>query len=135
MLNGKLSVPEKKYLLRVPEVDWSLHRRKRRKISGDQVSTPIRNAETPTPVPADGENPPPSTIDTPKLVRGRPMTDAKPKTFNRLWGEDEQRRLEELLVKHPHEEVGAHRWAKIARDLGTRTPKQVSILVQHISFR
>ena len=41
-----------------------------------------------------------------------------------------QRKLEELLVKYPMEEVEARRWEKIARALGNRTPQQVASRVQ-----
>eukprot|EP01133_Synstelium_polycarpum_P015867 gene15867-18855_t len=46
------------------------------------------------------------------------------------WSEEEQRRLEELLIQYPAEEVAAHRWAKIAEALGSRTPKQVASRTQ-----
>ncbi|XP_077987020.1 uncharacterized protein LOC144441339 [Glandiceps talaboti] len=66
------------------------------------------------------------------VVRGRVPDGNKPpsQTFNQLWTIDEQRRLEELLVKYPMEEVEAKRWEKIARDLGNRTTKQVASRVQ-----
>jgi ZZ-type zinc finger-containing protein 3 len=54
----------------------------------------------------------------------------KPVSFNRLWTEEEQRRLEQLLEEHGEEEVASHRWAKIARALGNRTPKQVASRTQ-----
>jgi hypothetical protein len=68
-------------------------------------------------------------IDGPQpgdIIRGRLYTDTKPTTFNKLWTPEEQRRLEELLIEHPEEEVAAHRWAKIARALGNRNPRQVA---------
>lgn len=75
----------------------------------------------------------PVTAVLPKVgdvVRGRLFTERKPPSFNRLWGEQEQRRLENLLIEYPDEEVSAHRWAKIARALGNRTPKQVASRTQ-----
>jgi len=63
-------------------------------------------------------------------VRGREYTAQKPPSFNRLWTEEENEKLEELLLKYPPEPVAAHRWSKIARALGTRTPKQVASRTQ-----
>lgn len=54
----------------------------------------------------------------------------KSETFNLPWTIDEQRKLEELLVKYPMEAVEARRWEKIARELGNRTPLQVASRVQ-----
>ncbi|XP_011155329.2 ZZ-type zinc finger-containing protein 3 [Solenopsis invicta] len=64
------------------------------------------------------------------LVRGRAFDESKPETFNQLWTVEEQRRLEELLVEYPPEEIEMRRWTKIANALGNRTPKQVSSRVQ-----
>lgn len=66
-----------------------------------------------------------------------------------MWTYEEQKRLEELLVEYPPEEVEMRRWTKIAKALGklnkhciistiltlllvlgNRTPKQVSSRVQ-----
>jgi len=64
------------------------------------------------------------------VVRGRIFTPSKPRSFNKLWLPDEQKRLENLLLKYPHEKVAAHRWEKIAKALGSRTPKQVASRTQ-----
>ncbi|XP_066600529.1 ZZ-type zinc finger-containing protein 3-like [Prorops nasuta] len=64
------------------------------------------------------------------LVRGRAFDESKPETFNQLWTTEEQRRLEELLIEYPPEEIEMRRWTKIANALGNRTPKQVSSRVQ-----
>ncbi|XP_050447352.1 ZZ-type zinc finger-containing protein 3 [Cataglyphis hispanica] len=64
------------------------------------------------------------------LVRGRVFDESKPETFNQLWTIEEQRRLEELLIEYPPEEIEMRRWTKIANALGNRTPKQVSSRVQ-----
>jgi len=63
-------------------------------------------------------------------VRGRIFTQEKPQTFNKLWKVEEQRRLEELLNIYPEEEIASHRWSKIAKALGNRTPKQVASRTQ-----
>ncbi|KAK0083552.1 hypothetical protein PV325_008632 [Microctonus aethiopoides] len=64
------------------------------------------------------------------LVRGRAFDESKPETFNQLWTVEEQKRLDELLIEYPPEEVEMRRWTKIANALGNRTPKQVSSRVQ-----
>ena len=65
-----------------------------------------------------------------QFVRGRQFNQKKPETFNQLWTAEEQKRLEELLVIHPHEHVEMERFRKIARDLGNRTALQVQSRVQ-----
>ena len=65
-----------------------------------------------------------------QLNRGRIMDDTKPETFNQLWTVEEQKRLEELLIKYPEERIEMHRFSKIAKALGNRTAKQVSSRVQ-----
>lgn len=47
-----------------------------------------------------------------------------------LWTAEEQRRLEELLIEYPPEEVESRRFQKIAEALGNRTRMQVSSRVQ-----
>jgi len=84
------------------------------------------------------------------LIRGRAFDQSKPQTFNqvnycfkpmyniffifvfnfKLWTCEEQKRLEQLLVEFPEEEVEMRRWSKIAEALGNRTPKQVMSRVQ-----
>ncbi|XP_078264291.1 ZZ-type zinc finger-containing protein 3 isoform X2 [Rhinoraja longicauda] len=65
-----------------------------------------------------------------QVIRGRIYDDSKSETFNQLWSVDEQKRLEELLLKYPPEEVETRRWQKIADKLGNRTAKQVASRVQ-----
>ncbi|XP_052790772.1 ZZ-type zinc finger-containing protein 3-like [Mya arenaria] len=64
------------------------------------------------------------------LIRGRIKTEEKPVTFNQLWTAEEQKRLEELLIEFPPEEVESKRFQKIATALGNRTPLQVQSRVQ-----
>ena len=66
-----------------------------------------------------------SSASAPVVVRGRVKGETKAMTFNQLWTVDEQKRLEELLIKYPPEEVEARRWNKIATALGNRTTAQV----------
>lgn len=47
-----------------------------------------------------------------------------------MWTVEEQRRLEELLVEYPPEEIEMRRFAKIAKALGNRTTKQVASRIQ-----
>ncbi|XP_051868397.1 ZZ-type zinc finger-containing protein 3 isoform X2 [Pristis pectinata] len=65
-----------------------------------------------------------------QIIRGRICDDSKSETFNQLWSVEEQKRLEELLLKYPPEEVETRRWQKIADKLGNRTAKQVASRVQ-----
>lgn len=67
---------------------------------------------------------------TPMLVRGRLFNVGKSQTFNQLWTVEEQKRLEDLLLQYPPEDVEARRWEKIAKALGNRTPQQVASRVQ-----
>ncbi|KAH9489697.1 ZZ-type zinc finger-containing protein 3 [Bulinus truncatus] len=69
------------------------------------------------------------------VVRGRAKDSSKPATFNQLWTEEEQQRLESLLIQFPPEEVESRRWAKIAEALGNRTPVQVASRVQKYFVR
>lgn len=64
------------------------------------------------------------------LVRGRIFDDKKPKTFNQPWTPEEQRRLQELLIEFPSEDVEMERWKKIAAALGNRTAIQVQSRTQ-----
>ncbi|KAG9472531.1 hypothetical protein GDO78_018954 [Eleutherodactylus coqui] len=63
-------------------------------------------------------------------IRGRLCLDSKPGTFNQLWTIEEQKKLEQLLLKFPPEEIESKRWQKIADELGNRTAKQVASRVQ-----
>ncbi|XP_066537221.1 ZZ-type zinc finger-containing protein 3 isoform X2 [Hoplias malabaricus] len=65
-----------------------------------------------------------------QMIRGRPYHQNKPDTFNQLWTVEEQKKLEQLLLKFPPEEVESKRWQKIADELGNRTAKQVASRVQ-----
>ncbi|XP_030427817.1 ZZ-type zinc finger-containing protein 3 isoform X1 [Gopherus evgoodei] len=65
-----------------------------------------------------------------QMIRGRLCDETKPETFNQLWTVEEQKKLEQLLLKYPPEEVESRRWQKIADELGNRTAKQVASRVQ-----
>ncbi|KAI7904055.1 uncharacterized protein BX663DRAFT_432759, partial [Cokeromyces recurvatus] len=51
-------------------------------------------------------------------------------TFKQPWTDEEQKRLQELLIIYPDEPVQAQRFNKISKALGTRTPRQVASRVQ-----
>ncbi|KAI8080107.1 uncharacterized protein B0P05DRAFT_571256 [Gilbertella persicaria] len=51
-------------------------------------------------------------------------------SFNQPWTDEEQARLQELLVVFPDEPIQAQRFNKISKALGTRTPRQVASRVQ-----
>uniref|UniRef100_A0A672L8V6 ZZ-type zinc finger-containing protein 3 n=1 Tax=Sinocyclocheilus grahami TaxID=75366 RepID=A0A672L8V6_SINGR len=65
-----------------------------------------------------------------QMIRGRLCNQNKPDTFNQLWTVEEQKTLEQLLLKFPPEEIESKRWQKIADELGNRTAKQVASRVQ-----
>lgn len=65
-----------------------------------------------------------------QMIRGRICHPNKSDTFNQLWTVEEQKKLEQLLIKFPPEEVESRRWQKIADALGNRTAKQVASRVQ-----
>nr|XP_033772105.1 ZZ-type zinc finger-containing protein 3 isoform X3 [Geotrypetes seraphini] len=67
---------------------------------------------------------------TQQMIRGRLCDETKPGSFNQLWTVEEQKKLEQLLLKYPLEEVESRRWQKIADELGNRTAKQVASRVQ-----
>uniref|UniRef100_A0A8C9RG69 ZZ-type zinc finger-containing protein 3 n=1 Tax=Scleropages formosus TaxID=113540 RepID=A0A8C9RG69_SCLFO len=72
----------------------------------------------------------PASTSRVQMIRGRVCDQNKPDTFNQLWTVEEQKKLEQLLLKFPPEEVESKRWQKIADELGNRTAKQVASRVQ-----
>ncbi|CAK8675240.1 unnamed protein product [Clavelina lepadiformis] len=58
------------------------------------------------------------------------ISKSRSQTFKKSWSVEEQRKLEELLLKYPQEAVEFHRFRKIAAELGGRTPLQVQSRVQ-----
>ncbi|XP_059545128.1 ZZ-type zinc finger-containing protein 3 isoform X2 [Myotis daubentonii] len=78
----------------------------------------------------EGSSSRPQALFYMQMIRGRLCDDTKPETFNQLWTVEEQKKLEQLLLKYPPEEVESRRWQKIADELGNRTAKQVASRVQ-----
>jgi len=113
--------------------------RPRKETTTEKVSSPPQGGSSPEKEissPSSNEhenssqNSPNDKLRVGEKIRGREYTPQKPPSFNRLWTEEENEKLEELLLKYPPEPVAAHRWSKIARALGTRTPKQVASRTQ-----
>ncbi|KAH8238960.1 hypothetical protein KR038_010557 [Drosophila bunnanda] len=70
-----------------------------------------------------------------KTSSTQPLDEVKDKSgrsenFNRLWTNEEQQRLEHLLIQYPPEDVEMRRFGKIAKALGNRTAQQVFSRVQ-----
>lgn len=53
-------------------------------------------------------------------------TENKSAKINNSWSAEEQKRLKELLMEFPPEDIEAHRWEKIANNLGTKSPFEVA---------
>ncbi|XP_016994066.2 ZZ-type zinc finger-containing protein 3 [Drosophila takahashii] len=70
----------------------------------------------------------PSWTHPPDEMKDR--SNGRSENFNRLWTNEEQRRLEKLLIQYPPEEVEMRRFGKIAKALGNRTAQQVFSRVQ-----
>ncbi|KAL6046137.1 Myblike DNA-binding domain containing protein [Balamuthia mandrillaris] len=54
------------------------------------------------------------------------LVDSQPSTYKKAWSQGEIKRLQQLLIEYPEEQIASHRWEKIARALGNRTPRQVA---------
>ena len=127
-----LGLPGKQTLQEVPDIDWEKYECGRGaanggggvapKVTRSAVETRKKTAEAASTAAGGGKGP--------VLVRGRPYDERKPQTFNQPWTREEQRRLEELLVVHPSEDVEMERWKKIAAALGNRTAVQVQSRTQ-----
>ncbi|XP_076067520.1 ada2a-containing complex component 1 isoform X2 [Oratosquilla oratoria] len=129
--NGQnLRLPGPQDITQIPQIDWEKYnvqsitcgmRPKTRKRVMKEAAEKSQESTA-----DDGQD----SNDSRVMVRGRPYDETKPQTFNQAWSEEEQRKLEELLMKYPDEPISSRRWAKISRDLGTRTPLQVQSRVQ-----
>ncbi|XP_044527800.1 ZZ-type zinc finger-containing protein 3 isoform X2 [Gracilinanus agilis] len=146
---------QKKRVVQLPEIAWDQYtnslgnferefkNRKRNtrrvKLVFDKVGLPAR-PKSPLDPKKDGEtfsysvlplsDGPEGSNSRPQMIRGRLCDETKPETFNQLWTVEEQKKLEQLLLKYPPEEVESRRWQKIADELGNRTAKQVASRVQ-----
>ena len=121
LVAGQTDLPVMLEIPPVPKIDWSKYN------FTEQVSKrQLKPTSKQFSLSEDGLNEASGDI----LVRGRIYKNNKPRTFNQPWKIEEQRRLEELLVVHPTEEIEMERWKKIATELGNRTPVQVQSRVQ-----
>ncbi|KAM7097501.1 ZZ-type zinc finger-containing protein 3 isoform 3-T8 [Molossus nigricans] len=150
-----IGLPYPQRVVQLPEIVWDQYtnslgnferefkNRKRHtrrvKLVFDKVGLPAR-PKSPSDPKKDGESlsysmlplsdGPEGSNSRPQMIRGRLCDDTKPETFNQLWTVEEQKKLEQLLLKYPPEEVESRRWQKIADELGNRTAKQVASRVQ-----
>ncbi|XP_038166821.1 ZZ-type zinc finger-containing protein 3 isoform X1 [Arvicola amphibius] len=150
-----IGLPYPQRVVQLPEIVWDQYtnslgnferefkNRKRHtrrvKLVFDKVGLPAR-PKSPLDAKKDGESlsysvlplsdGPEGSHNRPQMIRGRLCDDTKPETFNQLWTVEEQKKLEQLLLKYPPEEVESRRWQKIADELGNRTAKQVASRVQ-----
>ncbi|KAK7504394.1 hypothetical protein BaRGS_00004260 [Batillaria attramentaria] len=125
-LGVKLPAPQK--IVQLPVIDWEKYTssvdfasldESLMRLKSSLVGNPTTDSKTGI-LDAAGE----------AIVRGRMRDPNKSSTFNQLWTAEEQKRLEELLVRYPPEEIESRRWQKIATALGNRTPQQVASRVQ-----
>uniref|UniRef100_A0A2K6URC3 ZZ-type zinc finger-containing protein 3 n=1 Tax=Saimiri boliviensis boliviensis TaxID=39432 RepID=A0A2K6URC3_SAIBB len=150
-----IGLPYPQRVVQLPEIVWDQYthslgnferefkNRKRHtrrvKLVFDKVGLPAR-PKSPLDPKKDGESlsysmlplsdGPEGSSSRPQITRGRLCDDTKPETFNQLWTVEEQKKLEQLLIKYSPEEVESRRWQKIADELGNRTAKQVASQVQ-----
>lgn len=129
--NGEnLNLPGPQEIVQIPQIDWEKYninfitqgmRPKTRKRIIQEMSASQQHTQ---------ESKEPLNDDSKIMVRGRLYDESKPQTFNQTWTDEEQRKLEELLIKYPDEPIAWHRWVKISKEIGTRTPLQVQSRVQ-----
>ncbi|KAL1433787.1 hypothetical protein MTO96_012316 [Rhipicephalus appendiculatus] len=123
-----LGIPLPQLVAPLPNIDWSQY-----SLMGIQQGIEGKRQLTRHAAKAEQRNAQSSQSQGPGgsiLIRGRVFNENKPATFNQLWTAEEQKRLEDLLIKYPPEEVESRRWEKIANALGNRTPTQVASRVQ-----
>ena len=143
-----IGLPYPQRVVQLPEIVWDQYtnslgnfergftNRKRHtrrvKLVFDKVGLPARS-KSPLDPRKDGESlsysmlplsdGPEGSNSRPQMIRERLCDDTKLETFNQLWTVEEQKKLEQLLLKYPPEEVESRRWQKIADELGNRTAK------------
>ncbi|XP_026461204.1 ZZ-type zinc finger-containing protein 3-like [Ctenocephalides felis] len=115
--SGELKLPDRITLVNIPKIDLQQYENKvpeyllnkAKSIYNDDKQQSTSNEK----------------IDSYHLTENRHSAKS-----DKLWTVAEQRRLEELLVEFPSEEVEMRRFAKIAKALGNRTTKQVASRIQ-----
>lgn len=128
--NEDLNLPKSQKIAEIPEIDWSQYSLaganfslEKRQLTRQALKCNLDSKQSTSEESKANDN-------SGLLVRGRPFNESKPPTFNQLWTGEEQKRLEELLIQNPPEEIESRRWEKIAHALGNRTPTQVASRVQ-----
>ncbi|GFQ83730.1 ZZ-type zinc finger-containing protein 3 [Trichonephila clavata] len=58
--------------------------------------------------------------------RAKIITENKSAESSTSWSDEEQKKLKELLIQFPPEDVEANRWEKIANNLGTKSAFEVA---------
>nr|CAD7413814.1 unnamed protein product [Timema poppensis] len=130
--NEQLSVPGPQVIAEVPNIDWSQYDVTFSESS--QLSTrknlckPSTSGYNELSIKSEPESSD-QRSNSKVFVRGRAFDDSKPETFNQLWTMEEQRRLEELLLEYPPEEMESNRWKKIA---GTEHPSKFAAVFKSI---
>ncbi|KAI8353294.1 hypothetical protein EDC96DRAFT_577272 [Choanephora cucurbitarum] len=103
--------------------------RGKRRTSVIQTSLDMDMSETESPTASRLQSIEPRTPDEYSSMDSANHED-KSQTFKQPWTDEEQARLQELLITFPDEPVQAQRFNKISKALGTRTPRQVASRVQ-----
>ncbi|XP_064485252.1 ZZ-type zinc finger-containing protein 3-like [Ornithodoros turicata] len=124
-----IGIPIPQTVPQLPSIDWGQYSLSNtpHAIESKRQTTRLAAKSEPKVLPSTSSAP---IYQNNVMVRGRVFSEHKPATFNQLWSAEEQKRLEELLIKFPPEEVESRRWEKIAAELGNRTPTQVASRVQ-----
>ncbi|CAH1787838.1 unnamed protein product [Owenia fusiformis] len=139
-----VGLPPKRKIAELPEIDWAQYtkvveglgatRHKTRGKKGDHSHSLAATLQGTNKSLLDTQVPSPLMDDIESsdniIVRGRLKDESKSQTFNQLWTDEEQKRLEALLIEYPPEEIETHRYQKIAYALGNRTMHQVASRVQ-----
>ncbi|CAN8001749.1 unnamed protein product [Ixodes hexagonus] len=125
-----VGIPLPQTVPQIPNIDWSQYSLSNTQFGFEGKRQFTRQTAKSEPKPASA--PPQASTQSSGgvLIRGRVFSENKPATFNQLWTAEEQKRLEDCLLKFPPEEVESRRWEKIAQALGNRTPTQVASRVQ-----
>ncbi|CAN7977257.1 unnamed protein product [Ixodes persulcatus] len=122
-----VGIPLPQTVPQIPNIDWSQYSLSNTAFGFEGKRQFTRQTAKTEPKPSAPQT---STQSSGVLIRGRVFSENKPATFNQLWTAEEQKRLEDCLLKFPPEEVESRRWEKIAQALGNRTPTQVASRVQ-----
>ncbi|XP_039269796.2 uncharacterized protein LOC120344576 [Styela clava] len=130
---AELDLPRQQNVIDLPDIDWSKYSsvygtfdqvfRKDILASPKKIVTRKVKINFETGVPMQPE-------DSSKVVVRRGSQANRSQTFKVAWTIEEQRKLEELLLKYPSEEIEFNRYRKIAAELENRTPMQVQSRVQ-----